>query len=146
MDKILKIIIAGTRDLNLDYCPVATDDYQDRSNIGRIIHKYISSQDIEMTEVISGNFGVIDKLAILWATLFEKPYKIFNADWNAFGKYAGPIRNRNMAEYGDMLLAIMRAGGSKGTQNMIDNMVKLNKIVIVHRVDDKNKTESKSKD
>ena len=42
--------------------------------------------------------------------------KVFPADWNKHGRAAGPIRNRDMAEYADCLVAFE---GGRGTQNMI---------------------------
>lgn len=45
--------------------------------------------------------------------------KIFPADWDKYGRRAGPIRNREMAEYADALLAYWD-GKSRGTKNMIE--------------------------
>lgn len=53
---------------------------------------------------------------------------IFHADWEKHGKAAGPIRNKQMAEYGDALLLIWD-GESKGSKNMKQEMLKLNKPV-----------------
>lgn len=52
----------------------------------------------------------------------------FPADWEKFGKVAGHIRNKQMAEEGDALLLIWD-GESKGSANMKDNMIKLGKPV-----------------
>ena len=51
----------------------------------------------------------------------EKGYQIkrFPADWGKYGKKAGIIRNRAMAEYADALLAYWD-GKSSGTRNMIE--------------------------
>lgn len=51
---------------------------------------------------------------------------IFWADWKTYDRAAGPIRNKEMAEFGDFLLAFWD-GKSTGTKNMIDNMKKLGK-------------------
>lgn len=50
----------------------------------------------------------------------------FPADWDKFGKSAGIIRNGQMADYGDALIAAWD-GKSNGTGNMIEQMVKRNK-------------------
>lgn len=55
-------------------------------------------------------------------------YKEFPADWKAHGKAAGPIRNKQMAEYADALLLIWD-GESKGSASMKNEMLKLNKPV-----------------
>ena len=42
---------------------------------------------------------------------------VIPANWGKYGLAAGPIRNREMAEIGDVLIAIKTSG--KGTQSMI---------------------------
>lgn len=56
------------------------------------------------------------------------PIKVFNADWNAHGKAAGPIRNGQMAEYADALILIWD-GTSKGSTSMKREMQRLKKPV-----------------
>lgn len=56
------------------------------------------------------------------------PIKKFYPDWGKHGKAAGPIRNKQMAEYADALLLIWD-GESKGSKNMKEEMLKLNKPV-----------------
>lgn len=55
-------------------------------------------------------------------------YKIykFPANWDKFGRKAGHLRNKQMAEFADALLLIWD-GYSKGSKNMKSQMVKLNK-------------------
>jgi hypothetical protein len=43
------------------------------------------------------------------------PVKQFPADWNKYGKAAGPIRNAQMAKYAD---AVILFPGGRGTANM----------------------------
>ena len=52
----------------------------------------------------------------------------FDADWKKYGKAAGPIRNRQMAQFGDELLLIWD-GSSRGSQNMKKEMSKLKKTI-----------------
>ena len=54
------------------------------------------------------------------------PIKFFPALWDQYGKSAGMIRNKQMAEYGDFLLAFWD-GKSHGTKNMIKTMKEMNK-------------------
>jgi hypothetical protein len=49
--------------------------------------------------------------------------KVFEADWKKYGKSAGPIRNSEMADYGDALIAFFN-GESKGTLDMINKAKK----------------------
>ena len=56
--------------------------------------------------------------------------KLFPPDWKKFGRKAGPLRNKQMAEYGDMLIAFWDEKSS-GTRNMIENATNLGLIVHV---------------
>jgi hypothetical protein len=58
------------------------------------------------------------------------PLKIFPAQWSIYGKGAGYIRNREMAQYADALIAFWD-GKSKGTKNMIDEAKKQGLIIKV---------------
>ncbi len=52
--------------------------------------------------------------------------KEFPPDWEKHGKAAGPIRNKEMAEYADALLLIWD-GKSRGSASMKKEMEKLEK-------------------
>lgn len=69
----------------------------------------------KVTEVVSGGATGADRCGELWANINKIPVKVFTADWKAYGKAAGPIRNRQMAEYAD---AVALFPGGKGTLNM----------------------------
>ena len=56
--------------------------------------------------------------------------ELFPADWDKHGRAAGPIRNKQMADYADVLIAVWD-GKSRGTKNMIDEMNKLMKPVYI---------------
>lgn len=70
--------------------------------------------------------GGVDYLASLWAGLNEIPCKTERAKWSKYGLAAGPIRNRKMADDGDVLVAIPDEQ-SKGTRDMINAMKELGK-------------------
>jgi len=72
-----------------------------------------------ITEVVSGGAKGVDYLGEVYASSCGIPLKKFSADWNKHGKAAGPIRNGEMAEYADALIAIWD-GRSKGTKDMIN--------------------------
>lgn len=82
-------------------------------------------------EIVSGGALGIDKLGECYAHRFNDDYSpckltIMKADWEQYGKAAGPLRNKEMAEYSDALL-IVWDGESKGSKNMKETMQKLNK-------------------
>lgn len=71
-----------------------------------------------ITEVVSGTARGVDKMGEGWANMNNVPIKRFPADWNQYGKRAGYLRNVEMAEYADALIAVYD-GESKGTAHMI---------------------------
>lgn len=73
----------------------------------------------KITEVVCGGARGADSLGFDWAMVKELPATMFHPDWDKFGKRAGFIRNREMAEYAEALVAFWD-GWSPGTRNMID--------------------------
>jgi hypothetical protein len=116
----VKVIIAGSRygvtmwdvEMAMNRCPWPAD---------------------QITEVVSGmakDGG--DAWGRHWARVKRKPVTRFPAPWRQYGRAAGPIRNRQMAEYADALVALWD-GESRGTKNMIEEMEKLGKPVYIWR-------------
>lgn len=100
-----RVIVAGGRDFNnYDLLKQKLDIYL--ANLNNIV-------------IISGKAEGADRLGEEYAK--ENNYKLvmYQADWNTHGKAAGPIRNKQMAEYGEYLIAFWD-GKSKGTKNMIE--------------------------
>lgn len=109
----MKTIIAGGRDYFLN-----ENDYLDLDNFG-------------ITEVVSGACKGVDSCGEAWAFMGNIPVKIFNADWTKHGRAAGPIRNREMAQYADQVILFP---GGRGTQSMYNEAKKAG-IKIVDRRD-----------
>lgn len=109
----MKTIIAGSRTI---------------TDIDEALNNF---NDWTITEVVSGCARGVDKLGEVWATTNNIPIKRFPADWNNLGKSAGYVRNHQMADYAEALIAIWD-GKSKGTKHMIDiaNNKKLKVVVI----------------
>ena len=72
-------------------------------------------------EIVCGDARGADLLGAQYGTQYKIPVIHFPADWNRYGKAAGHIRNAEMAEYGDFLVAFWN-GTSRGTANMIQAM------------------------
>lgn len=103
--KKMKVIIAGGRDFN------------DFNLLCEKCDKILSRQtDIE---IVSGRAKGADQLGEKYARLRGYPIKMLPANWNLHGKQAGYIRNVEMAEYSDALIAFWNQE-SKGTEHMID--------------------------
>lgn len=83
-----------------------------------------------ITEIISGGADGADKLAEQYADEKGIPTKIFLPDWNKHGKIAGFLRNTDIIENADIVVAFWD-NQSKGTKDSIDKANKLNKKVIV---------------
>ena len=93
----MKTIIAGGRDYFL------TDD-----DI-----KFLNTLNI--TEVVSGCARGADEGGINYALSNNIKLTRFPALWDKYGKSAGPIRNKEMAEYAE---AVVLFPGGKGTNSM----------------------------
>lgn len=114
----MKLIIAGTRTGTREALDAAVRAYD--PEVGN------------PQEIVSGCAAGIDSLGREWAAEWWIPVVFFYPEWELYGKAAGPIRNQQMAEYADALLAVWD-GKSRGTKDMIDKMTKMGKPVYVHR-------------
>jgi len=115
----MKVIIAGSRtitDYNLIKSAVEKSGWFDK-----------------ITEIISGCARGVDQLAIRFAKEHNIPVAKFPADWDKHGRGAGYIRNAEMGEYGDALIAIHR-DNSKGTANMIKVMENKGKLIYIDKL------------
>lgn len=72
-----------------------------------------------VSAVVSGGARGADAWGERWAS--ERMIEVlrFNAEWERFGKRAGPIRNEAMARSAEALIAVWD-GESRGTSNMIE--------------------------
>lgn len=110
MQKTVRIIVAGGRDFS-DYRLVA-------DTLDSLLPK-LKTEDIT---IISGGCRGADALGERYASEHQIPVRRFPADWNAYGRAAGPIRNRQMADYSALAKGILLAfwdGKSRGTASMI---------------------------
>lgn len=103
----MKVIIAGSRDIT-SYSQVCSA---------------IRLSNFEITEVVSGKAKGVDSIGEHYALMHKIPIKEFPAEWEKYkrpkGKNpAGIIRNQEMAEYADALVAVWD-GVSTGTKDMI---------------------------
>jgi len=71
------------------------------------------------TEIVSGGALGADTLAKRYAELQGIRYKEFPAEWNRYGKRAGYLRNKEIVEYSDMIIAFWN-GESPGTKLTIN--------------------------
>ncbi len=102
----MKVAVVGSRNLNIN------------------IAEYL---DCEMvTELVSGGARGIDSLAEEYARRKGIPRKIFYPDYDAYGRIAPLMRNREIVAYADLVIALWD-GCSRGTKNAIDHARQLKK-------------------
>ncbi len=112
---IKRVIIAGCRYYNnyeqakafIDFC---LSDIREKNEI----------------IIISGKARGADTLGERYAKENGFKLEIYPADWEKYGKSAGPIRNRQMAEASDYVICFWDKK-SRGTKSMIDFAQKYNK-------------------
>lgn len=80
------------------------------------IAEAIDASGFTITELVCGGARGADLTAALIIHARDLPIRLFPADWDTFGKAAGAIRNRQMAQYADALIAMP---GGDGTADMI---------------------------
>jgi hypothetical protein len=103
-----KVIIAGCRDF-FDY-----DVLKSRCEY-YLQNKMLTHNVI----IVSGHASGADALGERFAKEHYLQCELHPADWEQHGKAAGPIRNKEMADVSDALIAFWD-GNSRGTKSMID--------------------------
>jgi hypothetical protein len=98
----MRVIIAGSRWI------------EDRG----VFEAAIAGSGFPITEVITSNSRGIDRLAETWANERGLPLRIFPVEWNRFGGRAGIMRDQQMADHAEALIAVWD-GFSRGTEHMI---------------------------
>ena len=118
----MKVIIAGSRHIEgIEAFELVMDAVE------------ASGWSGDIDEVVSGGAPGIDTAGEKLADGYGLGCKVFSACWELHGKAAGPIRNEQMAQYADALIAIPKPGAeNRGTNNMIETARRLGLKVYVH--------------
>lgn len=126
---MVKVIIAGSR------------NFYDYDKVEDAVVSYFMSHGIlkENVEIISGGARGADKLGERLAISYGLQLSLFPAKWDTYGKAAGMIRNKEMADYAikDSEKAILFAfwdGESRGTKGMIDIAKRCGMEVVVNEL------------
>lgn len=117
----MKLIVAGGRDFhNMEYMVMC-------------LYNLVNKGDIpDNPQLVCGMARGADMVAYaLWKQSLMTVHA-FPANWDKHGRSAGYIRNANMGDFADALVAFWD-GQSKGTKHMIDYMNKLGKPVYVFK-------------
>lgn len=94
-------------------------DYLDANTV----RWYLSMAEPACDMLVCGGARGADQLGLDWALDTDTFFVVFPADWDRFGRSAGPIRNRRMGRFlrdsGRHCLGYAFPGGA-GTSHMID--------------------------
>lgn len=91
-------------------------DWRGRAAIVRALTSIKAKHGISL--LIQGGASGVDRLASEWAHGQGIEVATFDADWQAHGRAAGPIRNRRMIEEGRPDAVVAFPGG-RGTADMV---------------------------
>lgn len=131
MSERTKVIVAGSRDLVVRTEPTFGPTQWLDTLLRTAFKTHYPQYDLE---IVSGGSGNMDELGEQWAVLSGcDAVTFFHADWSKHGKAAGPIRNREMADYADALVLIWD-GESRGSANMLHEATKRGLRVIEVRI------------
>ncbi len=117
-----RIVIAGCRDYN---------NYQEaKKHIDYYLKNIRKENDII---IVSGCASGADAIGERYAE--ENRFKVekYPAEWEKYGRSAGPRRNKQMAEVGDCVICFWN-GKSKGTKSMIEYAKKYNKPIRIIKI------------
>lgn len=118
----LKILICGGR----HFCNYAL--------LENVADNVIKGQDFSEIEIVSGHCIGADRMGEEYAKRHDYALKIFPAEWEKYGKRAGPIRNKQMidyiAEFENKIVIAFTSLNTKGTKNTIALAKKANIRVI----------------
>ena len=117
--KMKKIVIGGCRDYN---------DYD-------VFKEFVDSCLSRLKEehsltIVSGHCSGVDLMGERYAKENGLGLEIFPADWDKYGRAAGPIRNKQMVEVSDYVIAFWNQK-SRGTKSLIAYARELNKPIRV---------------
>lgn len=113
----MKVVVAGSRNItNYDVVKKVIDDAKESG--------------LEITAIIEGGARGVDALAARYAAEYGIEHIKVPADWGRFNRGAGKMRNQQMADMGDALIAIWD-GKSTGTRHMIECARKSGLVVLV---------------
>lgn len=113
----MKLAIIGSRNVQKD-----------------IIEKIKKSIDFNCDEIVSGGAHGIDELAEKIAYSLKIKVKIFKPNYKKYGKIAPLIRNKQIIDYSDKVLAFWNYK-SKGTRHAILYALKIDKKINIFIID-----------
>lgn len=100
----MKIAVVGSRGLTQDFVYVGL---------------FCVLDALKPTEIVSGGAIGPDRMGERYAKEKGIPCTVFKPDWNKHGNSAGILRNQDIVDASDMVVAVWD-GLSKGTKNVLE--------------------------
>lgn len=114
-----KVIVAGGR------------DFTDYELVSRVLFAMADTEHADKEiSIVSGMARGADRCGYDFAIEHNVVVHMFPANWDKYGRRAGYVRNEEMGNFSDALVAFWD-GESRGTKHMIEYMRSINKPVTV---------------
>lgn len=116
----MDVAIVGGRDF---------DDYEQFKSC-------VNGEKIKFKSIISGGARGVDTLAERYAKEIGVPLKIYWPDWTKHGKAAGPIRNRQIIESSDCVIAFWdeKSPGTRSSLKIAEELEKPTTLFVYREV------------
>ena len=98
---------------------VGSRDFNDYDKLCKFIYKTCIDENYSIREIVSGGARGADKLGEQFAKNYNLSLKIYEADWQKYGRRAGFVRNVDIIKYCDICFAFWD-GESHGTKHDIE--------------------------
>jgi predicted Rossmann fold nucleotide-binding protein DprA/Smf involved in DNA uptake len=98
---------------------VGCRNYTNYAEFEQYVETFVKSHNIKLNCIISGGATGADKMAEIYASKHSIKIIIHKADWNKYGKRAGPIRNKLIIDDATHCIAFV-SKNSVGTLITID--------------------------
>lgn len=92
--------------------------------------EFLKNNSLVCTHIVSGGAKGTDTLAHQFALEHHLEMIVFKPNWKLYGKAAGFIRNTDIVETADMIMAFWD-GNSNGTKDSLNKAAALNKRTVV---------------
>ena len=116
----MKIIVCGGR------------DYKDLPTLYTVLDQIHAEN--KLTCLVNGGYRGADKLASRWAEQRGVPFLEVHANWEKYGKEAGPKRNTQMLKLHPDVVAVVAFPGGDGTIDMTSKAIEAKKTVVTVHV------------
>lgn len=97
----------------------------------RHVEDAVRMSGFSITTLICGTARGPDTLGEQLAKQHGVPIEYFRPDWDTYGKQAGYLRNSQMAERAQAVIAVWD-GKSRGTAQMIQETKRLGRLLFIH--------------